>query len=220
MATQVASTISVQRRLLEAGKHLFAVQGFENTTTSGIARDAGTSESQLMKYFGGKEGLLQRIFEEGWSRLNFVYAAAEVSTTPLDSLRVIFELLVKMLSEDRELRDLMLFEGRRIRGKSSEVLITNGYFRLHDEVTKLVETLLKNTALAGKVRPRAVTSALIGMLESMLRDQAIAERKTGTPTPASDEIRTMFQVFATCIFASPVPATVLKAKTKTRSSKS
>lgn len=192
-----SANLPVEQRLLNSGKKLFASQGFENTTTSGIAREAGTSESQLVKYFGSKEGLLLRIFEDGWQRLSFVYAAASVSMSPAEALRVIFELLVKMLTEDRELRDLMLFEGRRIRGKSSEVLVTGGYYRLFDEVARTIEALLKDGPLAEKIRPKALASALIGMLESMLRDQAMSERKTGKPEPTPEEIRTMFQLFAT-----------------------
>jgi AcrR family transcriptional regulator len=198
MATTTAPASS-ERRLLEAGKRLFAAQGYENTTTAAIAHAAGTSESQLVKHFGGKEGLLQRIFEDGWVHLGFVYAAASVSTTPLDALRVIFELLIKLLTQDRELRDLLLFEGRRIRGKNSEILVTSGYRRLQQEVTAVVERVIKGSELERKIRPRAVTSALVGMLESMLRDQAISERQTGKADPTSDEIRVMFQTLSTCL---------------------
>ncbi len=197
--TTMTVTSSSERRLLEAGKRLFAAQGYENTTTSAIARAAGTSESQLVKYFGGKEGLLQRIFEEGWIQLGFVYAAASVSTTPLDALRVIFELLIKMLTQDREMRDLLLFEGRRIRGKNSEVLVTNGYRRLQNEVMQIVERVLKGTTLEQKISAHAVTSGLIGMLESMLRDQAMSERQTGKSVPTSEEVRTMFHLLAGCL---------------------
>lgn len=191
---------SVEQRLLQAGKKLFASQGFENATTSGIAREAGTSESQLVKYFGSKEGLLQRIFEDGWLKLNFVYTAASVSNSPVESLRMIFELLVKMLSQDRELRDLMLFEGRRIRGKNSEVLLTSGYYKLYDEVTRILQVLMKDTQVGRNLRPQVLSGALIGMLESMLRDQAMAERKTGKPDPSPEEIRTMFHVFTASVF--------------------
>lgn len=197
---------SVEQRLLMAGKKLFASHGFESTTTAGIAREAGTSESQLVKYFGSKEGLLQSIFEDGWRRLSFVYTAASVSNSPAESLRVIFELLVKMLTEDRELRDLMLFEGRRIRGKSSEVLLTSGYYRLVAEVTRLLGQIVNGSALGGKLRAQVMSCALIGMLESMLRDQAIAERKTGKPDPTAEEIRMMFQLFTASIYQPAVVA--------------
>ncbi|MBV9761352.1 MAG: TetR/AcrR family transcriptional regulator [Acidobacteriaceae bacterium] len=198
--SNVPVSSSVEQRLLQAGKRLFASQGFENATTSGIAREAGTSESQLVKYFGSKEGLLQKIFEDGWLKLNFVYTAASVSNSPVESLRMIFELLVKMLSQDRELRDLMLFEGRRIRGKNSEVLLTAGYYKLYDEVTRILQVLMKDTQLGRNIRPQVLSGALIGMLESMLRDQAMAERKTGKPDPSPDEIRAMFHLFTSSLF--------------------
>lgn len=197
--TNPAISPAVERRLLLAGKKLFAQQGFENTTTSAIAREAATSESQLVKYFGSKEGLLLKIFEHGWAKMDFIHAAASVCDSPYEGLRVTLELLIKMLTEDRELRDLMLFEGRRIRGKNSEVLITSGYYRLYDEVTGGLTLLIKGTPLEQKIRPQAMASALIGMLESMLRDQAMAERKTGKADPTSDEIRAMFHLFTSCI---------------------
>jgi len=50
-------------RILMAAKQLFASRGYENTSTVAIARLAGTSESQLMKHFGSKEGLLEEIFD-------------------------------------------------------------------------------------------------------------------------------------------------------------
>ena len=183
---------SVHERLLLSGKKLFAANGFENTTTSAIARDCGTSESQLIKYFQSKEGLLRAIFEDGWGRLAFIFAAASVSKGPEDSLRVIFELIVKALHEDHELRDLMLFEGRRIRSKSSDVLLTDGYFKLVKAVESQAALVLENSSLKDKVSPRAAASALIGMLESMLRDQAIAERQAGKSIPSPEEIRVMF----------------------------
>src|SRR5437016_12757149 len=57
-------------RLLSAGKTLFARLGYEQTSTAAIAREALTSESQLVRHFEGKAGLLAAIFEEGWRPLN------------------------------------------------------------------------------------------------------------------------------------------------------
>ena len=59
-------------RLLNAGKSLFAKNGYENTSTAAIAREAGSSESQLIRYFGGKAGLLEAIFNDSWTSLNAV----------------------------------------------------------------------------------------------------------------------------------------------------
>ena len=57
---------SSRNRILVTAKTLFASLGYDNTSTAVIARNAGTSESQLMKHFGGKAGLLETIFSEGW----------------------------------------------------------------------------------------------------------------------------------------------------------
>jgi Bacterial regulatory proteins, tetR family len=38
-------------RLLAAGRKLFAQHGYEQASTAAIAREAGTSESQLVRYF-------------------------------------------------------------------------------------------------------------------------------------------------------------------------
>jgi len=189
---------SAEERILQAGKRLFAAKGFDQTTTAAIAREAGSSESQLIKYFENKDGLLRAIFEDGWQRLSFVYNAAAIAESPEEKLRVIFELIARALQEDRELRNLMLFEGRRVRSQSSEILLTTGYYRLISEVETLVAPLLKTSGLQRELSPRAVASALIGMLESMLRDQAIAERRDGKSQPKGEEIRAMFRLMIGC----------------------
>src|SRR5215471_3629212 len=68
-STSVASmpAVSSRDRILFSAKHLFARNGYENTSTVAIAREAGTSESQLMKHFGSKQGLLAAIFDHGWA---------------------------------------------------------------------------------------------------------------------------------------------------------
>ena len=64
-------------RILKAAKALFAGSGFENTSTISIARMAQTSESQLIKHFGSKEGLLEAIFEDGWNHIAQAFGTLE-----------------------------------------------------------------------------------------------------------------------------------------------
>ena len=67
---EVADAASSRERLLSTAKRLMAEAGYERVTTATIAREAGTSESQLVRYFGGKSGLLSAIFDESWAPLN------------------------------------------------------------------------------------------------------------------------------------------------------
>jgi AcrR family transcriptional regulator len=187
----------VRERLLQSAKKLFAQRGFSQTTTAAIAREAGTSESQLMKHFGSKEELLYAIFADGWERLSFVYAAASVSNAPAESLRVVFELLIRTLHEDRDLRDLLLFEAHRMRSEG-DFLVTPGGQQFVEQITHLLGELLAASAARERIAPRAAASALIGMLSGMLRDQVMSERLTGKVSPSEEEIRSMFQLLIRC----------------------
>src|SRR3954464_14938208 len=81
---------SSHERILRAGRDLFAEDGYESSTTSAIARRAGTSESQLIKHFGSKEGLLEGIFDQAWQRMaQGVGHVQDAPAPPLDKLRAL-----------------------------------------------------------------------------------------------------------------------------------
>jgi AcrR family transcriptional regulator len=197
--------LPVRDRLLESAKVLFSVHGYENTSTAAIARQANTSESQLIKHFGSKEGLLEAIFEHGWQNLDFISQAVQVLPSPADKLRMIFELVLQTLERDQALKELMLFEGRRIRkaGSGSDILITSGYLRFSSAVEQVLTNLITDTPLAQKVSPAALTSALVGMFESMLRDQVLARRANFQFSSTPEEIRAIFDLFLSRLLTTP-----------------
>src|SRR5881296_3903681 len=104
-------------RLLHAAKALFARLGYEQTSTAAIAREAGTSESQLMRYFGGKAGLLDAIFNESWTEVISTISEKIPPDTPAhDTILGVFQITILAFGRDHEMAVLFLFEGRRIRG--------------------------------------------------------------------------------------------------------
>jgi AcrR family transcriptional regulator len=52
-----------------AAKTTLAERGYEATTTAAICRLAGTSQSQLIKHFTNKHGVLEVVFEYTWEQL-------------------------------------------------------------------------------------------------------------------------------------------------------
>ncbi|MFB7919072.1 TetR family transcriptional regulator [Streptomyces sp. NPDC056061] len=56
---------ATRRRLLEAGRDLFAEHGYEGTTVRTIAERAGVNQALLFRYFGSKQGLLTEVLAEG-----------------------------------------------------------------------------------------------------------------------------------------------------------
>src|SRR5665213_674846 len=96
-------------RLLLSARRLFAEHGYESTSTSSIARAAGTSESQLIKHFGGKAGLLEAIFVDGWDKLRpWFDEKLSGEPSPVERLRSIPRLMVEALERDPDFRLLLL----------------------------------------------------------------------------------------------------------------
>src|SRR5258708_3650922 len=97
-------TGTTHERILRVSKSLFANRGYEHTSTSAIARLAGTSESQLMKHFGNKSGLLEAIFTDGWNQITEqARQAADGFTEPSDKLQAISTAALRHLERDQEI---------------------------------------------------------------------------------------------------------------------
>ena len=187
------TTQTSRSRLLFAGKTLFAKNGYEKTSTSAIAREAGTSESQLVRYFSGKAGLLEAIFNESWKPLN--EAIGKMVLEASDSKEAIFgvlSVLTKSFGKDHDLAFLFLFEGRRIRGDGHEVLLSAGFVQFSELLGKLIQRGQSDGTFGSQFNLVALTSALMGAAEGMIRDRVTTER-TGNPAPFNDEdIRKIF----------------------------
>jgi AcrR family transcriptional regulator len=178
--------ISSHDRILQAGKQLFAQKGYENTSTVAIARQAGTSESQLMKHFGSKEGLLEAIFERGWTSLAPEMARAREQESPRVRLRGLLDVVVGALERDPELLELMMLEGRRVRREGNRVMVTNGFLQLIRTIDECVMQAKEAGQLRAGLTPEIVRSGLIGMCEGVLRDLVLA-RRTGYPAHYSKQ---------------------------------
>ena len=167
---------SLDFRLSLAAKTLFAKRGYEQATTAAIAREAGTSESQLVRYFGSKSGLLEAIFNDYWSALRegIARAAAE-SKHSREALVRILTLVMKAFGRDQDLAVLILFEGRRVRGHG--VALSKGFRDFYE----LVQGLIRKGQDDGSFRPDisidVLASALLGCAEGMMREQIMAGRE-------------------------------------------
>jgi AcrR family transcriptional regulator len=185
---------SSRDRLLRSGKHLFATRGYENTSTITIARAAGTSESQLMKHFGSKDGLLEAIFEHGWQQMAAHLEAVRQMDDPLEKLRALLFGTMEALDRDIEMKELMLMESRRIRKQGNQVLLTSGFI----EFMKLVDSVLRDMRDRGQLRPElkpeALRSAIIGLTEGMLRDEMLSQRMGYTSPFNGQDMRAVMAV--------------------------
>ena len=119
---------SSRERIRESAKALFAERGYEAATTAAICRLAGTSQSQLIKHFTDKQGLLEAILEHAWEQINpAIRLATESVSSPRQKLQILTDMVLSFLEKDRALRTLFLLEGRRIRGDRHMVVLVPGF---------------------------------------------------------------------------------------------
>jgi AcrR family transcriptional regulator len=176
-ATEPFAPASSHDRILAAAKRLFASQGYEATSTMAIARLAGTSESQMMKHFGSKEGLLESILDQGWKSMTD--PLLEIADMPpgVRKLMAMLKVVLQTLSDDPDLKELFLLEGRRVRREGRMVILSSGYLKFVGMVDQVLHQMFTAGALKPNVNPEAVRSAIMGMAEGMLRDQVLSRRR-------------------------------------------
>ncbi len=186
-------TLTSRGRLLSAGKNLFSRNGYEATSTAAIAREAGSSESQLIRYFGGKSGLLEAIFNESWNPLNeLIEKHIQEAQHGRDAILRILGLVIDAFSQDHDIAFLFLFEGRRMRGTTHEVVLSKGFVQFWELLQVLIARGQEDGSFRKDVHPIVLASAMLGAAEGMIRDRILAERNGG-PNPLDDSaIKTTF----------------------------
>ena len=168
-----------------AGKMLFSRNGYEQTSTAAIAREAGTSESQLVRYFGGKSGLLEAIFNETWSGLSDAIAGQiSAAAHGREAILRLLTLFVSAFGRDHDAAFIFLFEGRRVRG--NDVVLSEGFRRFTELLNQLVQRGQQDGSFRADLDATAICSATLGCAEGMIRDSLIAER-THKPKPFDNE---------------------------------
>src|SRR6266850_1965281 len=190
--TSGTTTTASRERLLHAAKTLFARLGYEQTSTAAIAREAGSSESQLMRYFGGKAGLLDTIFNESWAAVIARVSAEIPPAAPAhDSILGILGIMIEAFGRDHDIAVLFLFEGRRIRG--NEVTLSRGFLQFYQLVQSVIRQGQEDGSFRSDLDPTVLSAALLGSAEGMIRDRLLLERR-GMPNPFDDAaVRNTFQ---------------------------
>ena len=185
---------SSRNRLFAAAKRLMAEEGYERVSTAAIAREAGTSESQLVRYFTTKSGLLEAIFNESWAPLNPQLAQlVAASPTAREATLAILSAMIHALDQDPDLAKLLLFESRRVRGNHPEIQISKGYLEFATLVVHLVERGQKDGSFHTTLQPQAMSAALLGAAEGLVRERLLATNQGQPPPFPESQIRAVFK---------------------------
>ncbi len=193
MTMKTTSALSSHDRILLAAKRLFAKDGYENTSTVAIAREAGTSESQLMKHFGSKQGLLVAIFDRGWVSISERIKAIP-NGSPADRLLAVFEAITVELENDPDQKTLTMLEARRVRKDSTTVLMGQGTRQFREMLDRILQDMRNEGQIRPDINLQAVRAAIIGMAEGLWRDQVVANRSDLRADYGFDDVRQVMEL--------------------------
>jgi AcrR family transcriptional regulator len=181
MPFDAESTQTSRRRLLDAGRMLFALHGFEQTSTAAIAREAGTSESQLIRNYVSKAGLLEAILNDGWKQLHDrLQTAIAGAATAREAMDALVETFLAAFRDDPELEFLLLFEGHRLQG---------GFAAFQELLGVVIDRGRRDGTFDERFHAGAVALAVVGAAGALMRERSSA-RRASKPEPFSeDDIR-------------------------------
>jgi AcrR family transcriptional regulator len=203
MSSASSTALSSHDRILRAAKHLFAQNGYENASTVAIAREAGTSESQLMKHFGSKQGLLLAIFDRGWNCILERVKATNHAASPADRLLAMLTATTIEFENDPQLKVIAALEARRVRKDSTDVAVSGGYRRYRE----MLDRILIEMRTEGQIRPDlnldAVRAAIIGLAGGLWRDQIVATRAGLASSYSFDDVQRVIELLISSFQAPP-----------------
>ena len=192
--TDPDGTLSSRSRFIAAARELFLKHGYDGTSTAQIAREAGSAETQMVRLFGGKAGLLEAVFNESWRPLNEkLQAIVSNAQSGREAILKVLSAMIAALGNDPSLAFLMLLEERRVRGDGREIAISRGLAEFSNLVESLIVRGQHDGSLAPSLDHGALRSALMGAAEGMIRDRAIARREGRSDSFSRASIRTVFE---------------------------
>ncbi len=197
-SNSASETTPVRERILQVARSLFANEGYHHTSTIAIARAAGTSETQLLKKFGNKQGLLESIFDDDWAVIaDTLRRIAASGLPPLDRLRSLIHAVVEHVDRNPEMKKLLVLELGRVRGKpGKEVLVPRSYIESSAMVAAIFEEARRAGRLRGDVQPQTLCSSLFGMMSRLWWDQL---RTPDDPAFSSAQLLAMVEIFLSSI---------------------
>ena len=81
-----------QERILKAALKLFAEQGYDSTSTSKVAKEAGVSEGLIFRHFSNKEGLLNAVLAQSAAAAQAMLSEVIMAASPKEKIIKMLEL--------------------------------------------------------------------------------------------------------------------------------
>ncbi len=169
-----------QKDILTAAERLFSEQGFSDTATAQIAKQAGVTEKTLFKHFPTKADLLRRVMFPLILRFFVPMQIKHMKTlikkanhSPEEIIKTIFHDRLKTISQHHG--KIKLVMGELLKNESLRQQVAEIWHdQLWVEITQLIDILKKEGRLRKNLKTAAIARAIVSMIVSyMLSSQLI-----------------------------------------------
>ncbi|HON39743.1 MAG: TetR/AcrR family transcriptional regulator [Desulfomonilia bacterium] len=165
------------RMILNAAKHVFAMEGFYNSKVSEIAREAHVADGTIYLYFKNKDDILISLFEEELNRIMInVKSKIEHIEDPREKIIVFCDNHLNMVESDRALAEVIQVELRQSNKFMREY--KNKHFLAYlNIIADIVAQGQEQGIFRTDVRPDICARMIFGSLDELSTYLVTARRK-------------------------------------------
>jgi AcrR family transcriptional regulator len=151
-------------RVFEVAAEVFHRKGYDNTSMSDVASAAGLTKAGLYHHVSSKESLLYSVLDLGLDLTeSYVMKPLEAISDPLERLRGMIELHLRLVLEERNLEVTGLLHECKTLAPADRTRINRRKKEYVKMSTKLIADVLKKYNIE-EINPKIAAFALLGML--------------------------------------------------------
>jgi TetR/AcrR family transcriptional regulator, cholesterol catabolism regulator len=153
-----------RNRVFEVAAEVFHRKGYDNTSMSDVATAAGLTKAGLYHHVSSKESLLYTVLDFGLDLTeSYVMKPLETIADPLERLKTMIELHLRLVLEERNLEVTGLLHECKTLSPADQARINRRKKEYVNMSTKLIADVTKKYHITD-VNPKLAAFALLGML--------------------------------------------------------
>jgi AcrR family transcriptional regulator len=153
--------------VVDAAVQVFWKRGYAGASVQEIADIVGVLKGSLYHYFGSKEELLARIFQEAYEESEKVMASvSDLENPPLDRLRIYLDRYIKHFLDYPERAQLYFRDWRYLTGPYLERVVQQRRTYNHF-VRVMIEEARDRGEIDSEIDTRAATSFILGAIHNI-----------------------------------------------------
>jgi TetR/AcrR family transcriptional regulator, cholesterol catabolism regulator len=155
---------AARNRVFEVAAEVFHRKGYDNTSMSDVATAAGLTKAGLYHHVSSKESLLYTVLDFGLDLTeSYVMKPLEAIADPLERLKTMIELHLRLVLEERNLEVTGLLHECKTLSPADQARINRRKKEYVNMSTKVIADVTQKYHIAD-VNPKIAAFALLGML--------------------------------------------------------